>query len=870
MLFLNRSRKRSAAVHRRFVSSRRLAFESLEGRRLLSTVSLTPAWFAQQGAGPYQLSSANTTYVLQTNVSTPGGAFVIAANGITLNLNGYTVTYNTAAGDNVKGIDSGWNVANVRITDGNLTQGAGSGYNSSAVYSRQGNGWEVDHLTITYQGDNNTAINQAGSGTNTASFTALDNVIHANGSKAGLWVNSATVANGGSGYAVGDTITLGGNGTFTRPTVLQVASLVSGTSQIASVTVLAQGSYTVESTGAVGQTASSGHGSGASFNLSWGAGVFDAAAASVASGGSGYKVGNVLTLSGGSIDNGAAQLQVTSVNSSGAVTGVTLSSIGSYSTPPANAVAVTGGNGSGASFNIVWGGMPIHYGNFYAINVCGTGGAIAIENNDIVGTGYQGIGFDYSVPLTSTLEITGNTIEMAASVGDGYAIDITSSTNAAVGFEIAHNTIVQSSGRGIIVEGDVNSNSPGPGNGTIHDNTITVREAPSADNPSYGDAIGICLRFGAHNVQVYNNTVTAYAGANAAPGRYASVLGSADIANGIKINAGTYGVDNQVYNNTVNVSTTDAGYTAVGLYASGSSDGSNVFSGNTVTSNSVLISTNSTDGGGSNFKFICNKLIEGSNPLGFESIQAGYWTQASTGNVYLANSWQGGASGSNVALSTCGGAAYSLTTQWYANLTVTTSGGAAISGATVTAVATGGGTDTETATTNSSGAAQLTLTQYQRSGTTYPATSNYTYFTPYTVTVTAPGYQTWTQNVTANQSLSLPVQLTSLSGTSTQVGVQLESSVSASTAAVTPAAATSSAAVDTVLAQGAALVSPASPSQAVSTVAAAGRGHGRVGSLFSGSRRCRVAGGRGTGFLEAHGFRKPQHHRSSVLEGQNG
>jgi hypothetical protein len=46
---------------------------------------------------PYALDQATTRYVLETDVQADGTAFVIAAAGVTLDLNGHTVTYNNAA-----------------------------------------------------------------------------------------------------------------------------------------------------------------------------------------------------------------------------------------------------------------------------------------------------------------------------------------------------------------------------------------------------------------------------------------------------------------------------------------------------------------------------------------------------------------------------------------------------------------------------------------------------------------------------------------------------------------------------------------------------------------------------------------------------
>jgi hypothetical protein len=60
---------------------------------LVSQVAINQNWVAQRGPGPYYLTQAGATYVLQTDIATPGTAFVVAAPNVTLDLNGHTVTY---------------------------------------------------------------------------------------------------------------------------------------------------------------------------------------------------------------------------------------------------------------------------------------------------------------------------------------------------------------------------------------------------------------------------------------------------------------------------------------------------------------------------------------------------------------------------------------------------------------------------------------------------------------------------------------------------------------------------------------------------------------------------------------------------------
>jgi hypothetical protein len=78
-------------------------------------------------------------------------------------------------------------------------------------------------------------------------------------------------------------------------------------------------------------------------------------AVTIQNGGTGYTVGNTLTVVGGT-SGGAATLIVSTV-SSGVITGVTVATGGtSYTVLPTNPFSVTGGSGSGATFNATaWG-----------------------------------------------------------------------------------------------------------------------------------------------------------------------------------------------------------------------------------------------------------------------------------------------------------------------------------------------------------------------------------------------------------------------------------------------------------------------------------------------------------------------------------
>jgi hypothetical protein len=74
----------------------------------------------------------------------------------------------------------------------------------------------------------------------------------------------------------------------------------------------------------------------------------------VQAGGTGYTVGNTLTVVGGTPTGAAATYQVTAV-SGGVVTAVTAVNFASYSVLPSNPVSTTGGTGTGATLNLTYG-----------------------------------------------------------------------------------------------------------------------------------------------------------------------------------------------------------------------------------------------------------------------------------------------------------------------------------------------------------------------------------------------------------------------------------------------------------------------------------------------------------------------------------
>lgn len=126
-----------------------------------------------------------------------------------------------------------------------------------------------------------------------------------------------------------------------------------GTVQMLTVTNIGAG-YTSQP--AVGFSGGGGTGAAATVDLSLGL-------ASIAAPGTGYAVGDILTMVGGT-STIAAQVVISQVDGGatggvGAITGFNLETLGDYTAVPSNPVASTGGYGAGATFTLNWGLGPI-------------------------------------------------------------------------------------------------------------------------------------------------------------------------------------------------------------------------------------------------------------------------------------------------------------------------------------------------------------------------------------------------------------------------------------------------------------------------------------------------------------------------------
>lgn len=209
-------------------------------------------------------------------------------------------------------------------------------------------------------------------GTATNYRTMLDQLIQIATSN---HIDSATIVAGGTGFAVDNIITFT-DGTFTHAGKLRVTS-VGGGGAITGVIVEEGGAYTVnpDLTANPNWTVSPAGGSGATFDLTMNSEPWtierraqEAVSATIANGGSGYSVGNTLTLAmtGGGILGAtgygvAPVFQVATVGGGGAITSVTLVTSGHLERVPdvdtgtgGFQAQVTGGAGTGAVLTVTY------------------------------------------------------------------------------------------------------------------------------------------------------------------------------------------------------------------------------------------------------------------------------------------------------------------------------------------------------------------------------------------------------------------------------------------------------------------------------------------------------------------------------------
>jgi hypothetical protein len=321
-----------------------------------------------------------------TTVNTASGAVTASGGGYT-SMPAVTLTLpvgQTGSGATVS--------ASMAVTDG-VASAAGTGYVVGDVLTIVGGTSATAAVLNVTAVDGSGGVTAATVGT-AGSYTALPAspaaVTGGTGSDATFdltWkLIALAVTAGGSGYSAPPTVVFSGGGgsgaagrvSLTATTLASIVVTAGGTYSAtpgvtlsggggtgATAAATLSGDITVGTCSTVGQvvtatkTASGagyssipaastggGGGGGATFSL-----AMNVQAAVVANGGTGYAVGNSLSVVGGT---GAAAVLTVSAVSGGAITAVTIANAGSYTALPTNPASVTGGSGTGATFNLTY------------------------------------------------------------------------------------------------------------------------------------------------------------------------------------------------------------------------------------------------------------------------------------------------------------------------------------------------------------------------------------------------------------------------------------------------------------------------------------------------------------------------------------
>lgn len=182
-------------------------------------------------------------------------------------------------------------------------------------------------------------------------------------------------------------------------------------------------------------------------------GKYEVTEVSVNQGGTGYTVGDVLSLTGSEGDT-AAKVSVTTVNETKGVTAISVTTKGASTTDPAgDSKTVTGGTGSGATLDITSIRLPHYEVATATVNNGGTGYAV----NDIISieadltdaqvkvttVGESGVvtAVELTEPGESTVDIAGTGKATTGGTGTGLTLDLTSTESSNSTYEVATATV---------------------------------------------------------------------------------------------------------------------------------------------------------------------------------------------------------------------------------------------------------------------------------------------------------------------------------------------------------------------------------------------------------------------------------------------
>lgn len=397
--------------------------------------------------------------------------------------------------------------------------------------------------------------------------------------------------------------------------------------------------------------------------------------------------------------------------------------------------------------------LPLHrHYPFSMIDLSQTPGGNDIYGNTLLYGPHVGINHGNATGESdnpSRSRIHDNVIRTRITATNGFAISIGSNV------EVYANTIQPFQGHGIGI-------GTGSNNVSIHDNLIEPSTWPCSEYSSYGypnSAHGIRIKtYGSgklHDVEIYNNRITGRTNPQKS-NCYTEVVGITNYVTDSDPAAEPNPSNISIHANFVEVTTDDYLHQHAIAYKVGP-HGS--VSGNQFASNHIIVEMSDADAGvGQNSTMISNAFRKLPNPSGFHTMRFGY--NRPYGNVLLDTTLLDGADLKDILQTRTYSPPTDLTVAWYLTVKVRNAQNAPVSGATVS-VRDSAGATAGTMTTGSSGEVRFELPEYIY---TYDSDAKYDYKSPYRIEVSASGYQPVSRTVSLDRSMELVV----VSGSSVQ------------------------------------------------------------------------------------------------------
>lgn len=640
----------------------------VDDENLSNTIVIDDSWLSAHGSGSYLLDQAGMTYVLHNDLRTAGTAFVVAAANVTLDLNGHSVTFGDASPVTVT--NGGFETGSGRDVPGWDLSGAPSAQLASNTTYLFGN--QVlrlsnfstaqrivsDPIAIPTIGHTYTAtITPAGvNARSTVQLTVIDAVT-------GAILGTGTSAQTARGFSAVVTFTAATTHAVRLQVDVTPPAGVTDTLDLDQATLTASNDYGIVASRA------------------WGGDIpgFDnlsTEAKSAYKKAANFTVKNGLILQGQGDGYGSTPLYFRSLP------GVTVDHVETLATgmdsQSLDATYATGAvTVTNSTFREQIDNISNRMHNYATLKLNNISGTITIENNHLLGSPQIGIMMAANDPQYQVF-IRNNEFRSDTVVTNGYAIVLSSVQN----FEIANNTIIATSGRGIDLDGYAKALL---GHGTVHDNYVDVQENINREYPSGLDATGLRLRntidsMGPHaDVTISSNTIIARTGSGQLGQAYGVRISYTNI-NGEMNNAGI-----ALVNNTIKaiVTTTDTTYRAKALVIDRMDAGINMrIANNVLESNDTALALTDSSGSVYGVDLVSNTLKKSTEGPArtFTGILAGYYTREIHDVRIIDTRLAGGATGDIV---WSGTGVKDLSVGWLVNVHVTDTLGNPLAGASV-------------------------------------------------------------------------------------------------------------------------------------------------------------------------------------------